>query len=578
MRRRSTPLRCLPYLLVALLVLTSIALALVDDTNTQRDSVESKQRVSEKKVDHAPVCDTKQPVPDECGLVLAPSSLPNAGWGIFSLRDRLRGTPLLAGDVVIQLTDPNVTHAQNIHRMLHDYLWSAEETGGFYEGRVVVSLLPGPGMLANGLDGNRHNVIPFVPAVDEGGCTRLDSPGAGAFTHYHNYTFFVQKPITAGNEVFIDYSADWLKERKQNFVQPETTVDLRRDLDWLRDHGKCLDNLKGGRSPIPHAGRGAFAARPLTKGSIVAPVPVLPIAKREAMDMTSTKTYNNVIAKKQLLLNYCLGHPKSSLLFLPYGPMVNLVNHGGKKANVKLQWSSSQLLINSKNQSEMTLEDVWAMEQSGLLLELIAIRDIASDEEVLMDYGDAWAEAWAEHLLSWKPLPGSETYAPSYVQDDAIKSLRLDSELKLHPYPNNVLTSCLYRYTGNVGKLEAPTATSKTDVVATVQWNMTKGLFQPINLRPCRVLERRHDKRKGTLFTVQIHNRFGLPESQRIPKGIVHVVTDLPRRAIRFSDKIFTTDQHLENAFRHEIGIPEEIFPLKWMDFAKEDKSVLPEF
>jgi hypothetical protein len=29
---------------------------------------------------------------------------------------------------------------------------------------------------------------------------------------------------------------------------------------------------------------------------------------------------------------------------------------------------------------------------------------------------------------------------------------------------------------------------------------------------------------------------------------------------------MYTTDQHLENAFRHEIGIPDAIFPDQWKD------------
>jgi hypothetical protein len=39
-----------------------------------------------------------------------------------------------------------------------------------------------------------------------------------------------------------------------------------RDLDFLEDHGSCMDNIKDGISTVPHAGRGAFANRKIKKG------------------------------------------------------------------------------------------------------------------------------------------------------------------------------------------------------------------------------------------------------------------------------------------------------------------------
>jgi hypothetical protein len=38
----------------------------------------------------------------------------------------------------------------------------------------------------------------------------------------------------------------------------------------------------------------------------------------------------------------------------------------------------------------------------------------------------------------------------------------------------------------------------------------------------------------------------------------------VPRSAIVFYDKPGMTDMHLPSAFRHLIGIPEEIFPKQW--------------
>ena len=49
----------------------------------------------------------------------------------------------------------------------------------------------------------------------------------------------------------------------------------------------------------------------------------------------------------QLLLNYCYGHPDSSLLLLPDSPMVNLIRHyknptdKNEQPNVAIRWSAT---------------------------------------------------------------------------------------------------------------------------------------------------------------------------------------------------------------------------------------------
>jgi hypothetical protein len=519
-------------------------------------------------------------VPLDCQLVMAESTLDNAGWGVFTLVPRRRGDPVMHGDLVIQVSDLNVSTADSMRTMLTDYLWSAEETGGFYEGVTVASVLPGIGMVANGLPAPFHNVLPFVPRVDEGGLTRIDSPGAGAITHYHNYTFFAQKDIVAGGEIFVNYGSNWFQER-QHLLQMTHVVDgdskpiLSRSVEWLRQNGYCLDNLRPlQRSRLhPQAGRSAIASRYMPKGSLVAPVPVLPI-HRQALFLTRPKLDGSIVELQQLLLNYCIGHENSSLLLFPYGPMVNLINHGGsgdetKRANVRLQWSQKQ----ARDTLERPLAD---LSLSPLLLELVSTRDISPGEEIFIDYGRNWTAAWDEHVAIWESPPDSSKYAPSYVHDDAIRSLRIESELKTLPYPENIFTSCFYRYSDHKNKSKSqlsPSSATKPDhggdVVVTVQWKQTRGIFELSNLRPCHVLQREHrGGKEGTVFTVQIRNRPQLKPSEVIPKGSIHIVNRVPRHAIRFSDKMYSTDQHLESAFRHEINSFNDGYPAQWLDLS----------
>jgi hypothetical protein len=311
------------------------------------------------------------PVPNGCKLVMAPSSLqhPNSGWGVYSLVHLLQGNAVIDGDVVIQITDFNYynnnqqkkkknKHEKQNNRTLqpidyvwrNDYVWNSETTGGYYEGKHdVMSATPGIGMLANGLPNKvYYNVIPFVPNVDEGGLTRDDSPGAGAITHYHNYTFYTTKSIRPGTEIFVNYGTDWFQEHEATItttlptVRSSTTTkevddrmrsddnhsdDDKTNIEWLKQNGICLDNIKPGKSKQIHAGRGAFAKRYVPVDHIVAPVPVLVISHKELMNIQPHHPLHDAddIDRKQLLLNYCYGHRHSTILLFPYSPMVKYV-------------------------------------------------------------------------------------------------------------------------------------------------------------------------------------------------------------------------------------------------------------
>jgi hypothetical protein len=101
-----------------------------------------------------------------------------------------------------------------------------------------------------------------------------------------------------------------------------------REIDWLNEHGLCLDGLRVAPSTIPQAGRGAFATRKFVKGEIISPVPVVHI-ERQALQMYQENDDNFIEnhGEQQLLLNYCYGHPQSSILLFPYAPAVNFINH-----------------------------------------------------------------------------------------------------------------------------------------------------------------------------------------------------------------------------------------------------------
>ena len=78
----------------------------------------------------------------------------------------------------------------------------------------------------------------------------------------------------------------------------------------------------------------AFATRAMPAGSMVAPAPIVQISDRRSLDAIRVKQDPNTGADveehvKLLLLNYCFGNPKSSLLFFPYvsSALVQYVPH-----------------------------------------------------------------------------------------------------------------------------------------------------------------------------------------------------------------------------------------------------------
>jgi hypothetical protein len=150
--------------------------------------------------------------------------------------------------------------------------------------------------------------------------------------------------------------------------------------------------------------------------------------------------------------------------------------------------------------------------------------------------------------------------------DDAIRLLRTEKEQKEHPYPDNVLTSCFYRYSDRSRDEKTLHQPESSNAVTSFQWKFTRGLYDLKHLRPCQVLRRNEDAKGRSAYAVRMWNRPGLAAQEEIPKGELHIVTHIPRSAMRFTDKAGTTDPHLPSAFRHDIGLGDDLFPETWMD------------
>jgi hypothetical protein len=561
-----------------------------------------------------------------CGLYMAESAIPNSGLGMFSARAIPTNERIFYGDVVINVEDfeENMKLRQIFNRedprdhdkwLLKDYVWTPEVTSAVLEADDVDSIVPGYGMLANSHPGLVNSIMSAPKRITN--LHRGRDPGAGASTFYHDIHFMTRRrPVEAGAELFVEYGDEWFSDRtkdlgviplSRDFLQadkllrqiwdtvdgklttdlaakvwkvaltaignnqrlrialPDNVTDVERVLDvggsasnsvpgrikspeWLEENGRCLDNIQPGDSTILQAGKGAFATRHIAKGTIVAPLPLVHL-RRHHMDVYDRITESEDsfipprvhIIGKQLLLNYCYGHPESSIILFPYSPVVNYVNHHPTDFNVKLQWS--QLPNHKVSWLEKTPEDLARDEShAGLILEMVAARDIGAGEEVLLNYGDSWDASWEHYRAAvFDPVDGDKKYVSS-AELNALNATVLTEEGRNQmPFPHNV---DIYCYTPNYADRE----------IDDPFYTWSPGGFSKLegvdNAFPCRILGRNEN---GYKVQVEIDDR----------EFEVH---DVPRDMIEYFDASYSSDLFLRTAFRHEIGLPDELVPPAWRD------------
>jgi hypothetical protein len=203
--------------------------------------------------------------PYQCRWYLAESAIPHSGLGIFTSiglhKDDMIGYP----DICIFVSDPpdHWTH-------LRSHTFGRGTFFGQYEGKQSRAACEGLITTVNTVPDalvNMEMVSPVLPT--HAGVHRATSPGAGAITHHFGIHGKALDIITAGSEITLNYG-DW------DFDEDDPQYDTKpfRDVSWLQQHGWCIDHIEVGVSTIPHAGRGAFARTPISRGAVVAPAPL----------------------------------------------------------------------------------------------------------------------------------------------------------------------------------------------------------------------------------------------------------------------------------------------------------------
>jgi hypothetical protein len=284
----------------------------------------------------------------------------------------------------------------------------------------------------------------------------------------------------------------------------------------------------------------------MRKGSVVAPAPLQTFRKR------SDFVYGDKVREdvpESLFVNYNFQPNGTEMMLFPYGPGVNLINHNGKNPNVAIRWSSSE--FHHSEWLELPATEFWdTVYPGGLILEVVAVRNIKPGDELFMDYGKDWEEAWKKHVEEWQPPPDSAKYVYPAEMDETFP-LRTVTEQEEDPYPPNLAMVCITpdweREDGNQIIWTEP------------EWEFPEGFV------PCHILRRQQRDHGDYFYKVLLDFEGSFAEfDPKTPKQDRYIDIKVPRHAIRFVDKPYTSDQHLKGAFRHPIALPDQLFPDQW--------------
>lgn len=556
----------------------------------------------------------------ECHLYLAPSTIEGAGLGIFSAVDKEPGDTVGNGDVCIPVAEL-YWHNYNVDpNPLKDYFWAGKAMGMHTESSTEDKEAYCPGLdCAINCHLGLINVAKSTP--------QYDADAGDSSTPYHNGTTEVTRHIPAGGELFKFYGDSWFVSRERIFGKiplsgsygialkilksltklpvddsiHEDIFDListinkgpfesrqlnafppswrqakdaievddlaswqqpqhTRSVDWLKKNGRCIGHIRPGGSNV--AGRGAFATRFLPRQAIITTSPLHHFPHSHVMELFNITLYEgdwirivDEVVGHQLLLNYCFGHNDSTLLLCPYGSGVNYINHS-REPNVRIQWATTFAAAHDHDIVTKGSIESFNDKKPLVAFDYVAIRDIEDGEELFIDYGDSWHEAWENHKRNYRK---PDSYVPAVKFNELVEDLPLrnEEEQQLDPYPSNLQLRC-HR--------------------ALVFGKQKKGLdfrrylWQASDYgESCRILERFKEE-DAFWYTIEvevwdthINEDNAKRETETQANTVSQIIrTDVPRSAIRFFDVPRTTEIYAPNAFRHFIGIPDDIFPERW--------------
>ena len=220
-----------------------------------------------------------------------------------------------------------------------------------------------------------------------------------------------------------------------------------------------------------------------------------------------------------------------------------------------------------------------------MLLDFVAIRDIHPDEEIFLDYGKAWEDAWDAHIERWSTPCGY--FSGSSCMESSKKVSEMNKDMfntQYHKWSDVHMSVC--HFDGNmVSQGQAKMIYLSKETIN--PFDLTKEFevkysYEGIEfdddsfgVRPfdgyygaCKILQ---SNKKEDTFDVIFFLGDRIPRQyNRVPGARLLVRHEkLPAKSLQFRTKPLKSDEFAPNAFRHEIEIPIESFPPLWLDLEK---------
>lgn len=322
-----------------------------------------------------------QVLSDPCLLYLAPSTISEAGRGLFA------GVPLDGNLTFAEDTSIVLHEAHSYMGNLHNYVHAVADSD-----RVALHL-----GATNFINSAQHGTARRAWILDDSPPHSMSLP----YSDFYPRATYSTQDIHSGQEILTYYGPTWFQHRQideQHASKEETAISV----GTLENVGVCLTDTYVSGSTIPGAHLGLFAHRSFGADELVTVSPVAMLRMKNVY----------VTQRTSSLINYVITEPGSTVGILPLGN-VAMMNHGkGDDANVYLAWFDwngkvrSASTDNRKDSAyvekciskDSNVENLLQEPVSSLLarpfapldLALYAKRPIAAGEELFIDYGPTW--------------------------------------------------------------------------------------------------------------------------------------------------------------------------------------------
>jgi hypothetical protein len=226
---------------------------------------------------------------------------------------------------------------------------------------------------------------------------------------------------------------------------------------------------------------------------------------------------------------------------------------------------------------------------STMMLDVVATRDIQPDEEVFIDYGQDWEDAWDKHVKEWKS-PCTYFSGSCYESSKQVHTMNDNKfDRRYHEWSDTHFSTCkltqalspkdpgMYYITKTVpNSFEKKSRRVKQsykgidfehegfDIPVYTERVERDGTTITESHHPCKILESwEAEGRFDVLYLFNTEKMPGATYSRTLLKSM-----KVPAELVKFRVRPFKSDMYSPHAFRHDIAIPDEKFPPLWKDLA----------